>query len=195
MVLIILRHGQSIWNKENIFTGWTDVDLSIQGRKEAFSTVKILKKYKFDYLFTSDQLRAIETTNIIKKELNQSLSIKISTKLKERNYGDLSGKNKYELEKIYGTEKIRYWRKSYYGKPPNGENLEEVKHRFGKYYDIEIKPLLDQNKNILIISHHNTLRALFVHLGLKNKDTIEDLDILNCKPIKIDIKDKTFSYL
>lgn len=195
MVFIILRHGQSVWNKCNILAGWNNIPLTQLGRNEARESGLILKKYKFDYVFTSDLKRAIETTEIIKNELKQDFYIESSKELKERNYGILAGKTKEDLENLFGDKQVKKWRRTYWGRPPEGENLNDVKNRFGLYFDYNIKPLIENNKNILIISHSNSLRALFVHLDIKNENTIEDFEIDNCIPIQIDIKSKKYWYL
>jgi 2,3-bisphosphoglycerate-dependent phosphoglycerate mutase len=194
MVFILLRHGQSIWNKCNILAGWNNIPLTQLGRNEARNAGIILKKYNFDYIFTSDLERAIETSDIVKNELKQNFCTKSSPDLKERNYGILAGKTKDDLENLFGKEQVKRWRRSYWGRPPEGENLDDVKNRFGLYYDKNIKPLVEDNKNVLVISHSNSIRALFVHLGLKNEKTIEDFEIDNCNPINIDIKNKKFWY-
>ena len=195
MVFIVLRHGQSIWNKCNILAGWTNVPLTQLGRNEARESGILLKKYKFDYVFTSDLERTIETSEIIQRELNQNICIKSSSSLKERNYGILSGKPKEDLENLFGKEKVKKWRRSYWERPPEGENLYDVKNRVGYYYDTNIKPLLEDNKNILMISHSNSIRAFFVHLGIKDEDNIENFELDNCVPIQIDTKNKKYWYI
>ena len=195
MVFIVLRHGQSIWNKLNILAGWNNVPLTELGKQEAYNAGLMLKKYNFDYVFTSDLNRTIETCNIIKNVLNQDFTIKSSSKLNERNYGILSGKTKEELTEKFGSDQLKKWRRSYWDKPPEGENLDDVKYRFGSYYRDDIKPLLDQNKNVLLISHSNSLRAFLVYLKIKNEKTIEDFEIDNCAPIKIDIYNQKFWYV
>jgi bisphosphoglycerate-dependent phosphoglycerate mutase family 1 len=107
MVFIVLRHGQSVWNKCNILAGWNNIPLTQFGRKEAQDAGVLLKKYKFDYIFTSDLSRTMETCEIIQKELHQgsNICVKSSSSLKERNYGILSGKTKEDLENLFGNEK------------------------------------------------------------------------------------------
>ncbi len=195
MVFIILRHGQSIWNKCNILAGWNNIPLTQLGKNEAHEAAILLKKYKFDYMFTSDLERTIETCNIIHKELNQDVCIKSSSSLKERNYGILSGKPKEDLENLFGKEQVKKWRRSYWARPPEGENLNDVKNRVGFYYENNIKPLLEQNKNILMISHSNSIRAFFVYLDIKDEYSIENFELDNCVPIEIDIKNKKFWYV
>ena len=195
MVFIILRHGQSIWNKCNILAGWNNIPLTQSGKNEAHESGILLKKYKFDYIFTSDLERTIETSEIIQKELNQNICVKSSSSLKERNYGILSGKSKEDLENLFGKEQVKKWRRSYWARPPEGENLNDVKNRVGFYYDKNIKPLIEDNKNVLMISHSNSIRAFFVHLGLKDENNIEEFELDNCVPIQIDIKNKKYFYI
>jgi enolase len=186
MVLIVVRHGQSLWNSLNKFTGFVDIDLSENGINEAKKVGKFLKDYNFDYCYTSDLKRAINTAKIIKKELNQNYDILEFSELKERDYGNLTGKNKDEIKKEYGEEQLKKWRRSYYERPPNGENLDDVVIRVGKCFDENIKEHINNNKNILIIAHGNSLRALMVHLGKKNINNIENLEIDTAVPINID---------
>lgn len=194
MVLIVLRHGQSTFNKANILAGWKDVPLTEFGKKEAIDAANKLHKYNFDYVFTSDLKRTKDTCSIVKSTLNQNFMIKSSSALKERNYGELTGQNREQLKNLFTPEQVSIWRRSYYEKPPNGESLDDVKNRCGSYFDKNILPLLDQNKNILIISHSNTLRSLFVHLNIIDKKSIELFEISNCEPIFVDIKNKKFWY-
>ena len=195
MVLILLRHGQSVWNRANILTGWTDVMLSSDGTYEAIKAASLVKNFNFDYIFASDLIRTIDTATIIKNELKLNTHIETSSALKERDYGLLTGYEKNELSKFYSKEDTYNWKNTYYGRPPNGENLEDVQKRFGNYFDNNIKSLLDDKKNILIVSHSNSLRAFFVHLGLKNERTIENFEIQNCIPIIVNIYKKSFTYI
>lgn len=200
MSLIVLRHGESIWNKENLFTGWRDVSLSSNGIKEAERASTILKNECINYIFTSDLERTVETaiiirTNNIYCSQNYTTNITQTELLRERDYGELTGKNKTELTNKYGDKQVTLWRRSYYERPPNGENLHDVKMRVGSYYDSNILPLLNKNENVLIVSHGNSLRALFVHLGLKTDENIDTFELSTGIPIKIDIFNQTFSYI
>lgn len=188
MVLIILRHGQSVWNALNKFTGFTNVKLTSKGINEAKNSCNQLKKYNIDYCFTSDLDRAIKTAEIIKDELNQDFTIKKFKDLKERDYGELTGLNKDEIEEKVGKIQSHKWRKTFYGRPPNGENLDDVLKRVGRCYDNNIKNYNIDNKNILIVGHNNSLRALLVHLGIKDIDNIEKFKFNNCEPLIIDNK-------
>lgn len=194
MVFIVLRHGQSEWNKENRFTGWQDIALSDQGREEAKRCGKLLKKYNFDYIISSNLERTIETANIIRQESNKTSIMHSARALIERDYGDLTGKNKLEIREKYGEEKLHLWRRSYLATPPNGENLENVKFRTGSYFDSKVQSLIEDKKNVLIVAHGNSLRALFVHLGLKTEKSIETFEIPTGVPIQINLKTKSFTY-
>lgn len=187
MVLIFLQHGKTTFNIPSILK---NSGLTNEGKLEVVKVSEILKKYKFDYVFTSELKSTKETCEIIKKELNQDFSIISSNKLNERNYGYLSGHNNRELENIYSKENVYKWTKTYYGLPPNGESLHDVKNRCGDYFDENILSLSD--KNILFISHNDVLKSLFVHLELEDKFNIENF-VLSSEPIIIDIKNKRFN--
>jgi len=199
MVFIVLRHGESLWNKENKFTGWVDIELSKNGEQEAIVAGKKLNKYNFDNIITSDLKRAKKTALLLIKdkpiELKNQIIFTVSETVKERNYGDLTGIVKGELKEKYGEEQMHKWRRSYYERPPNGENLEDVQNRVAPFFDEIILPLLKEDKNVILVSHGNALRALFVHLGLKNKETIEHFELANATPISIDVFNKSYYYL
>jgi enolase len=199
MVLIVLRHGESEWNKENRFTGWTDVGLSYNGMEEALRAGDLISQYKIDYVCVSTLKRAIHTLTTLSDKLQPGNNGVITTyymdELKERDYGDLTGKNKDELKEMYGAEMVQKWRRSYYETPPNGENLEDVARRAGVCFDKEIRPMLEKDKNVLIVSHGNTLRALFVHLGFYTPDNVESFEVATGKPLYIDLKTNSFGYV
>lgn len=202
MSLIVIRHGRSEWNQDNKFTGKTDVSLSDKGIKEAEECGNILLDIDFKYVFVSSLKRTHQTYHYIKsiKDLyNIDKTIKesyyVSEKLDERDYGDLTGKNKTELKEEYGEDKVHIWRRSYNIAPPGGETLEEVKIRVGKYFDEFILEKIQKNENVLIVSHGNTLRALFVHLGIISSELIENFEVPTGTPIQINIMDKSYSYV
>lgn len=195
MVLVVLRHGQSVWNSENRFTGFVDIELSKKGRYEAKYAGQLLNSIKFDYVFSSDLMRTIETAEIVANEINYKNAITHISDFKERDYGDLTGKNKTELGITYGADQVKKWRRSYYTGPPNGENLDDVVKRVGRGYEKNVKKLLQNNKNVLIVAHGNSLRALFVLLGLKTPEEIEQFEISTGVPIKLDTLNKDFSYV
>jgi enolase len=199
MVFIVIRHGESSWNKLNKFTGWADPELSENGILEAENSGKLLSEIKFDYIYTSDLIRTIKTQEIIisQNKFKKDFFICNASELKERNYGDLTGLNKTELENLYGLKQIKLWRRSWKSNPPNGENLSDVTNRVGIFYDNKIKQNLleDPNSNILIVAHGNSLRALFVYLGLKTSETIQEFEIATGIPIQIQLETKSFEYI
>jgi len=199
MVFIVVRHGESLWNKENKFTGWTDIGLSNRGKDEAKEVGHLLADIHFDYIFTSDLVRAIDTAKIIDQTIGHSTDDKPtyvqSEDIRERNYGQLTGVVKKELLATYGAEQMHLWRRSYHVRPPYGENLEDVQVRITRIFDTEIRHLIEQDKNVLIVAHGNSLRALFVHLGIKTKENIEFFEIANATPISIDMKTAEYHYI
>jgi enolase len=198
-MFIVLRHGESVWNKENKFTGWVDIGLSEKGEQEAVAAGEKLQKYNFDNVITSDLKRTKKTAILLLKDRplqeKESITFTVSEAVKERSYGDLAGIVKSELKEKYGEEQMRIWRRSYYERPPGGESLEDVKNRIGPFYDEYILPRLKDNKNVLLVSHGNALRALFVHLGFKNEQSVEHFEFATATPICIDVFNKDYHYL
>ena len=193
MSLILVRHGKSEWNKENKFTGWIDVDLAEEGVEEANNCGLRLKDKNIDYCFTSDLLRSKRTAELILTHFDDKIPVNHNEALKERDYGDLSGKNKDEARKEFGEEQVHKWRRGFYDKPPNGENLDDVVKRVGYFYDLEIFPLIKKNKQILIVAHGNSLRALLVHLGKHTKESIVDFEFKTCEDYNI-VPDHSYYY-
>ena len=163
-VLILLRHGQSEWNLENRFTGDTDIDLTPTGEQEAALAGTLLQDMHVDVAYTSVLKRAIHTLQIVLSKIGASIPVTRSAALNERNYGSLQGLNKAEVEKQYGTKQLVLWRRSYDTAPPNGESLKATYERVVPYYIAEIEPQLRSGKNVLIVAHGNSLRALMMHL-------------------------------
>jgi len=163
--LVIVRHGQSVWNKENKFTGWVDVDLAEKGVEEANRAGELLKDYKFDAAYTSVLKRANRTLDIILDKIGQTdIPITYDEALNERMYGDLQGKNKDEMREEYGEEQVHIWRRSYDVPPPGGESLKDTAERVLPYFEKEIVPMIKAGKNIIISAHGNSLRALIMKL-------------------------------
>lgn len=187
--LVCIRHGQSLWNKENKFTGWVDIDLSEQGKEEAKKAAELLKEYKFDIVFTSVLKRAINTANII-LEYNSSKPTIIRDKaLNERHYGDLQGLNKAEIGEKVGAEQLHIWRRSYYVAPPEGESLKDTQDRVIPYFESEILPMIKSGKEVLISAHGNSLRALAMHLENISQDDISDINIPTGQPYVYEFDD------
>ncbi|MCX8163682.1 MAG: 2,3-diphosphoglycerate-dependent phosphoglycerate mutase [Candidatus Micrarchaeota archaeon] len=176
-LLVLVRHGQSIWNLENKFTGWIDVSLSDYGIEEAHSCAKKLKDFKFDIAYTSVLKRAIDTLEIILKDNNWSIPVIKDKALNERMYGDLQGKNKDEIKKIYGEKQFLLWRRSYDVAPPGGESLKDTAKRVLPFFKKYILKDLKNNKNVLVVAHGNSLRALVMHLEKLTKEEVINLNI------------------
>lgn len=196
MQFVLLRHGRSSWNKLNKFTGWHDVPLCDIGIKEASQAGQLIQKLNidFDYAFSSNLMRTSHTLSYIHKYVPIKQMI-YNNAIQERDYGDLTGKNKEQILDEYGCVKLHKWRRGYYDKPPNGESLDDVVKRSGHYFDNEICPLINDNKNVLVVSHGNTIRALFVHWGIYDPLNIELCEIPTGRPFLIDIKKKKFELL
>ncbi len=188
--LAIVRHGQSAYNLENKFTGFADVDLTAQGREEAVMCGRKLQKMHFDDCFTSVLKRAIETLHIILETTGQTqLPIFKDAALNERNYGDLQGLNKAETAEKYGADKVALWRRSFDVAPPGGESLKQTQDRVLPYYYAHIEPLLQQGKNVLVVAHGNSLRALMMHLENISPEAIAHIELLTGVPRVYDFND------
>lgn len=203
--LVLIRHGESEWNKENRFTGWKDVDLSEKGREEATNAGKLLKAegFEFDIAYTSVLTRAIRTLNIILCELDCIwLPVIKSWKLNERHYGNLQGLNKAEMAEKFGEEQVLVWRRSYDIPPPPMEADDERSPRFDRryadlsdeeiplteclkdtvvravpYYESEIAPQIKAGRRVIVAAHGNSLRALVKYLDNIPDDEIVKLNI------------------
>lgn len=163
--LTLVRHGQSTYNLENRFTGNLDVPLTALGKEEARSAGNKLINFRFDMAYTSTLVRAWETLRIILEEIKQTnIPIIKNAALNERMYGSLQGLNKVETAKKYGDAQVELWRRSYEVRPPDGESLHDTYNRTVPYYQQEIEPKLKTGKNILIVAHGNSLRALKMYL-------------------------------
>ncbi|MFM9942123.1 MAG: 2,3-bisphosphoglycerate-dependent phosphoglycerate mutase [Hyphomicrobiaceae bacterium] len=166
-VLVLVRHGESEWNKLNLFTGWKDPDLTEKGVAEAKRAGIQLKAegFKFDIAYTSELIRAQHTLKLILAELGQSsLETIRDQKLNERDYGDLSGLNKDDARKRWGEEQVLIWRRSFDVPPPGGESLKDTLARVLPYYEAKIWPAVKSGKNVLVAAHGNSLRALIMKL-------------------------------
>jgi 2,3-bisphosphoglycerate-dependent phosphoglycerate mutase len=176
--LIIIRHGESVWNLENRFTGETDIDLSPHGIEEAHRAGKLIKDYSFDKAYTSVLIRAIHTLDIVLEETgHKDVPVYRSAALNERNYGSLQGLNKKETEDKYGAEQVMLWRRSFTVRPPDGESLEDTYNRTIPYYKNFIAPELIVGKNILIVAHGNSLRALMMFLEGITEEEISKVNL------------------
>jgi 2,3-bisphosphoglycerate-dependent phosphoglycerate mutase len=175
-VLVLVRHGESEWNKLNLFTGWKNPGLTEKGIAEAKAAGRALKAegFKFDVAFTSDLARAQQTLALILEELGQvGLATHQDQKLNERDYGDLAGLNKDDARKRWGEAQVHIWRRSYDVAPPGGESLKDTAARVLPYYEAKVEPELRAGRNVLVAAHGNSLRALIMHLeGLTGEEII-----------------------
>lgn len=193
--LTLVRHGQSDWNEKNLFTGWENPGLTEQGLVEAKETGKILKNsgFEYSYLYTSILDRAINTANIILRELKVGEIKTIrSSALNERDYGDLTGLNKDEARKKWGDEQVHIWRRSYDVPPPSGESLKNTAERVLPYFKKEILPLLEDKNSILISAHGNSLRALVMFIENLSSDEILKREISTGQPITYKFENNNF---
>ena len=193
--LTLVRHGQSDWNEKNLFTGWENPGLTEQGLVEAKETGKILKNsgFEYSYLYTSILDRAINTANIILRELKvDEIKTIRSSALNERDYGDLTGLNKDEARKKWGDEQVHIWRRSYDIPPPSGESLKNTAERVLHYFKKEILPLLEDKNSILISAHGNSLRALVMFIENLSSDEILKREISTGQPITYKFENNNF---
>ena len=184
--LVLVRHGQSTWNQKNLFTVWKDPGLTELGKEEAFKAGQHIKKQniKFNLLFTSALKRAQDTASIILEVIEESnINIFKNEALNERDYGDLTGLNKDMARQEFGEEQVQIWRRSYSDGPPNGESLEDTYNRVIPYFENEIMPALQKNKNVIISAHGNSLRALVKFIEEISKEEIVYLEIATGEPI------------
>ena len=184
--LVLVRHGQSDWNRKNLFTGWKNPGLTDQGVSEAENTGEKLKEqgFNFDVMFTSELKRAQNTGEIILEKLNEpNLATIKSVNLNERDYGDLTGMNKDEARTEFGEEQVHIWRRSYDVPPPGGESLKDTYDRVIPYFESDIMPEINDSKNVLIAAHGNSLRSLVKFIEDLNETDILKLEIATGEPI------------
>ena len=215
--LVLVRHGQSDWNLKNLFTGWVDVDLTEQGRKEAQEAGRLLKAegFDFDLVFTSVLKRAIRTMWIVLDEMDLMwLPVERSWRLNERHYGALQGLDKAQTVAKHGAEQVKIWRRSYDIPPPPlalddkrhprferryasqqpeelpaTESLKTTLERVAPYFNTRIAPELKAGRNVLIVAHGNSLRALVKMLDRMSDDDIVEFNIPTGVPISYDLDD------
>jgi 2,3-bisphosphoglycerate-dependent phosphoglycerate mutase len=215
--IVLLRHGESTWNKENRFTGWTDVGLSEQGLAEAVAAGRLLKAegYAFDVAYTSVLRRAVKTLWTVLEEMNRMwIPIHHSWRLNERHYGALQGLNKAETAAKFGDQQVLVWRRSYdvpppaledgdprieagdprYADMPKGqfprtECLKDTVARFLPYWHETIAPMVKSGKSVIIAAHGNSLRALIKYLDSVSDDEIVGLNIPTAQPLVYELDD------
>jgi len=184
--LVLVRHGQSEWNKKNLFTGWKNPDLTDKGVAEAIDAGKRLKAegLEFDIAYTSNLGRAQRTLNLMLTELDQDgLKTIKDQALNERDYGDLAGLNKDDAREKWGEAQVHIWRRSYDIPPPGGESLKDTRDRVLPYYNEVIWPDYKSGKNIIVAAHGNSLRALVMQLENLSPEDIMKREIATGEPI------------
>jgi len=185
--LFLVRHGQSQWNLENRFTGWKDVNLTEQGKEEARRAGRSLKGERIDLAFTSGLVRAQHTLQIILEECGKTdIPVTVDEALNERSYGDLEGLNKAETADRFGAEQVHSWRRSFDIAPPGGESLKDTYDRVVPYYEKAVLPQLRMQRNVLIVAHGNSLRALIMYLERLGPSEILQREIATGEPITYD---------
>ena len=177
--LVLIRHGQSLWNAENKFTGWTDIGLSEKGIEEAEEAGKKLENVPFDVVHTSALIRAQKTAEIIIKKNKKSKKIPVykDKRLNERHYGSLQGLNKKETAEKYGAEQVHIWRRSFDVHPPDGESLKMNAERTIPYFKENIIQDLKKGKNVLVSAHGNSLRSIVMYIENISKEDVVKLEI------------------
>ena len=176
--LALIRHGQSEWNAKGLWTGWTDIALSEKGVAEAREAAKVLVDVKFEVAFCSCLWRAQQTLHEVLTELGTiNIPGYLSPALNERNYGDMTGKNKWEIKEKYGDEQFLAWRRGWDVPIPNGETLKGVYERVLPYYLEHILPELKAGHNVVLSAHGNTLRALIKYLDKVPDDGIDKVEV------------------
>ena len=195
--LILIRHGQSVWNAENRFTGWTDVDLSDKGVKEAEEAGNELRNQVIDIIHTSDLIRAKRTAEIVIRAnvSSKDTVTKSDWRLNERNYGALQGLNKAETAEEHGAEQVRIWRRSFDVAPPEGESLEMTAKRTIPYFEEEILPDLESGVNVLVSAHGNSLRSIVMHIEGISPNDIVSFEIKTGVPRYYDYSDGVLSLI
>lgn len=208
--LVLVRHGQSEWNKRNLFTGWVDVPLSPEGIDEALKAGERIKHIPFDEIFVSTLSRAQLTAYLAMsvhdegkvprvihtkgkqeewshvynpKSEEDTIPVHVAWELNERYYGELQGLNKQETREKFGDEQVKIWRRSFDTPPPNGESLKMCAARTIPYFQKEVVPLLEEGSNILISAHGNSLRSIVMHLDNLSEKEVLELELPTGEPL------------
>lgn len=219
-ILVMMRHGESEWNKLNQFTGWVDVPLSEKGIQEAIEAGKLIKDIPFDLIYTSTLVRAHMTLFLAmlhhdsgkvpviihkgegkleewgeihsKKAMHKTIPVYCAWQLNERMYGELQGMNKAETAEKFGADQVKIWRRSYDTCPPNGESLEMTAQRTIPYFEEEIVPHLRDGRNVLISAHGNSLRSIVMDLEGLSREEVVNLELGTGVPLIYEFKHGSF---
>jgi 2,3-bisphosphoglycerate-dependent phosphoglycerate mutase len=188
--LVLVRHGQSLWNQEDRFTGWVDVPLTDLGRAEARQAGERLRDLRFDVAYTSALWRAQETLDIMLDVLGQKPPIIRDQALNERHYGDLQGLNKKRTAERFGAEQVKIWRRSYDVPPPNGEALKNTAERTLPFFERAILGDIVIGKNVLVVAHGNSNRSIVMQLDRLSKEEVLELDLATGVPLVYEMNEK-----
>jgi len=180
--LVLVRHGESIWNAEDRFTGWIDVPLSAKGEDEARKAGQLLKGYEFQVSYTSALMRAQDTLAIMMEEMGQDMPVIRDAALNERMYGDLQGLNKERTREKYSPEIVHLWRRSFDVPPPGGEALKDTAARTIPFYEAAIVGDLSQGKNVLVAAHGNSNRSIAMALEKLTPEQVVSLEMATGVP-------------
>jgi 2,3-bisphosphoglycerate-dependent phosphoglycerate mutase len=208
--LILLRHGASLWNEKNIFTGWVDIPLSSKGIEESFQAGKKIADIPIDVIFTSSLIRAQMTAMLAmsvhagekvpciihmegklkewaeihsEETKKDCVPVHVAWQLNERMYGELQGMNKDEMREKFGADQVQIWRRSFDVPPPEGESLEMTAARSIPYFQEKVLPLLNNGKNVLISAHGNSLRSIVMYLDKLTKEQVVNLEMATGAPV------------
>jgi 2,3-bisphosphoglycerate-dependent phosphoglycerate mutase len=185
--LVLVRHGQSLWNLENRFTGWVDVPLTALGKQEAIRAGERLTGQHFDVAYTSSLVRAQETLRLIQETASFDLPVIRDQALNERHYGDLQGLDKAETAERYGADQVHIWRRSFATPPPNGEALKDTAARTLPFFERAILGDIKQGKDVLVVAHGNSNRSIVMQLDHLDEDTIMSLELGTGVPLVYDL--------
>jgi len=187
--LILVRHGQSLWNLENRFTGWVDAPLTEQGKQEAVQAGEAIREIPVHVAYTSALSRAQDTLRIMLETLNLDIPVIRDQALNERMYGDLQGMNKDDMRKEFGEEQVKIWRRSYDVPPPNGESLKDTAARSVPFFKRCILGDIRQGKNVLVAAHGNSNRSIVMALENLSPQEVLALELGTGVPLVYDLRD------
>ncbi len=188
--LILVRHGQSLWNLENRFTGWVDIGITDHGQEEARSAGRKLQHLSFHQAYTSNLIRAHHTLELILETTNHThLPIERHEALNERHYGELQGLNKEEVARQHGAEQVQRWRRSFDIRPPGGESLADTVARVQPFLETRLLPAA-RTQNILVVAHGNSIRAVCMIMERLSPEQIIQLEIGHCEPLAYHLDDQ-----